>query len=79
MSGGKRKSGDNAFASTNRILMGYKAIMVSAVNLMVNKSQIGNWEFFGNNFKEFNPDIYEDLLKLELTKKNWGPILNQKR
>ena len=69
LSGGKRKSGDNAFASTNRILMGYKAIMVSAVNLMVNKNQIWNWEFFGNNFKESNPDIYEDLLKLELIKK----------
>ena len=69
LSGGKRKSGDNAFASTNRILMGYKAIMVSAVNLMVNKNQIWNWEFFGNNFKESNPNIYEDLLKLELTKK----------
>jgi hypothetical protein len=66
LSGGKRKSGDNAFASTNRILMGYKAMMGSAVNLMVNKNQIWNWKFFGNNFKESNPDIYEDLLKLEL-------------
>ena len=69
LSGGKRKSGDNGFASTNRILIGYKAIMVSAVNLMVNKNHIWNWEFFGNNFKESNPDIYEDLLKLELIKK----------
>ena len=69
LSGGKRKSGDNAFASTNRILIGYKAIMVSAVNLMVNKSQIWNWQFFGDNFKESNLDIYEDLLKLELVKK----------
>ena len=69
LSGGKRKSGDNAFASTNRILIGYKAIMMSAVNLMVNKNQIWNWEFFGNNFKESNPEIYEDLLKLELINK----------
>lgn len=69
LSGGKRKSGDNAFASINRILIGYKAIMVSAVNLTANKNQIWNWQFFGNNFKESNLDIYEDLLKLELIKK----------
>ena len=69
LSGGKRKSGDNAFASINRILIGYKAIMVSAVNLMANKNQIWNWQFFGNHFKESNLDIYEDLLKLELIKK----------
>lgn len=43
--------------------------MVSAVNLMVNKSQIWNWQFFGNNLKVSNLDIYEDLLKLELVKK----------
>jgi len=69
LSGGKRKSGDNAFASINRLLIGHKAIMVSAVNLMVNKNQIWNWKFFGDNFKESNLDIYEDLLKLELIKK----------
>ena len=69
LTGGKRKSGDNAFASISRILIGYKAIMVSAVNLMVNKSQIWNWQFFGNNLKVSNLDIYEDLLKLELVKK----------
>ncbi|MDQ6668075.1 MAG: hypothetical protein M3Y53_07600, partial [Thermoproteota archaeon] len=69
LSGGKRKSGDNAFASVNRILIGYKAIMVSAVNLMANKNQIWSWQFFGNNFKESNLGIYEDLLKLELIKK----------
>jgi hypothetical protein len=69
LAGGKRKLGDNAFASISRILLGYKAIMVSAVNLMVNKSQIWNWQFFGNNLKVSNLDIYEDLLKLERIKK----------
>lgn len=70
LTGGKRKSGDNAVASTTRILIGYKAIMASAVNLMVKKSQIWNWQFFGNSLKVSNLDIYEDLLKLELVKKD---------
>jgi hypothetical protein len=69
LSGGKRKAGDNTFASTHRILIGYKAIMVSAVNLMVNKNKIWNWQFFGNHFKDSDPSLYEDLIKLE---KKWN-------
>jgi hypothetical protein len=69
LSGGKRKVGDNTFASTHRILIGYKAIMVSAVNLMVNKNKIWNWQFFGNHFKHSDPSLYEDLIRLE---KQWN-------
>ena len=65
MSGGRRKPGDNAYASTHRILLGYKAIMVSAVNLMVNKDKIWNWQFFGDHFKKDDPLIYEDLIKFQ--------------
>ncbi len=65
MSGGRRKPGDNAYASTHRILLGYKAIMVSAVNLLVNKDKIWNWQFFGDHFKKDDPLIYEDLIKFQ--------------
>jgi riboflavin biosynthesis pyrimidine reductase len=65
LSGGKRKVGDNTFASTHRILIGYQSILVSAVNLMINKNKIWNWQFFGDHFKESNPLLYEDLMKLE--------------
>jgi riboflavin biosynthesis pyrimidine reductase len=37
--------------------------MVSAVNLMVNKDKIWNWQFFGDHFKKDDPPIYEDLIK----------------
>ena len=70
LSGGKRKQIDNAFASTHRILIGHDAIMVSAVNLMLNKGNIWNWHFFGDFFKENNPGVYDDLCKLE---KKFGP------
>jgi hypothetical protein len=52
LSGCKRIVGDNTFASTHRILIGYQSIMVSAANLMINKSKS-------------NPPLYEDLIKLE--------------
>jgi hypothetical protein len=39
--------------------------MVSAANLMINKSKIWNWQFFGDHLKESNPPLYEDLIKLE--------------
>jgi hypothetical protein len=69
LSGGNRKVGDNAFASAHRILIGYESIMVSAVNLMLNKNKIWNWQFFGDHFKESDRAIYEDLVKLE---KKWN-------
>jgi hypothetical protein len=39
-------------------------MMISADNLVVNREQIWNWQFFGNAIKESNPNIYEDLTKL---------------
>lgn len=65
LTGGKRKIGDNVFASTHRILIGFKAVIVSALNLMVNKDKIWNWHFFGNHIKQSNPDIYQDLIQLQ--------------
>jgi len=65
LTGGKRKIGDNVFASTHRIMIGFKAVIVSALNLMVNKDKIWNWHFFGDHIKESNPDIYQDLVQLE--------------
>lgn len=64
LTGGIRKLGDSIFASTHRILLGAKAMMISADNLVVNKEHIWNWQFFGNAIKESNPNIYEDLIKL---------------
>jgi hypothetical protein len=65
LSGGKRRLGDNIFASTHRIILGRKAILVSAVNLMTNKNNIWNWHFFGDHLKHNNKSIYDDLEKLE--------------
>jgi hypothetical protein len=64
LAGGKRRIGDNVFASTHRILLGCKAIAVSALNLMINKDKIWNWEFFGRNIKNTCPDLYLDLVRL---------------
>jgi hypothetical protein len=64
LTGGTRKLGDSVFASTHRILMGSKAMMISADNLVVNKEQIWNWQFFGNAIRESAPEVYEDLIKL---------------
>lgn len=65
LSGGKRRIGDNIFASTHRIILGRKAILVSAVNLMTNKNNIWNWHFFGDHLKENNKSLYDDLVSLE--------------
>jgi hypothetical protein len=64
LTGGTRKLGDSVFASTHRILMGSKAMMISADNLVVNREQIWNWQFFGNAIRETAPEVYEDLIKL---------------
>src|SRR5437867_3066828 len=64
LSGGTRKLGDSVFASTHRILMGSKAMMISADNLVVNREQIWNWQFFGNALRESAPEVYADLIKL---------------
>lgn len=64
LTGGTRKLGDSVFASTHRILMGSKAMMISADNLVVNGKQIWNWQFFGNAIRESAPEVYEDLIRL---------------
>ncbi|HET7390083.1 MAG TPA: hypothetical protein VFJ51_04605 [Nitrososphaeraceae archaeon] len=64
LTGGKRKKGDNVFASVHRIILGQEAIMVSAVNLMANKDKIWNWKFFGDHLKNEDGKLYEDLIKL---------------
>lgn len=69
LTGGERKPGDNVYASTHRILIGYDANMVSADNFMANKEQIWNWEFFGNHFKKVDKSLYEDLLELARIRK----------
>jgi hypothetical protein len=74
LTGGNRKIGDNVFASTHRILLGFKAITVSAINLMVNKKKIWNWQFFADNLKNSDPDIYEDLVKLHARIGSYNPI-----
>jgi hypothetical protein len=76
LTGGIRKLGDSIFASTHRILLGRKAMMISADNLVANKEQIWNWQFFGNAIRESNPDIYEDLVKLS-EKVGKGPEFRQ--
>lgn len=65
LTGGTRKLGDSLFASTHRILMGSKALMISADNLVVNKEQIWNWQFFGDVVRDLAPEVYEDLIKLK--------------
>jgi hypothetical protein len=70
LSGGKRRIGDNVFASTHRIILGRKAILVSAVNLMANKNNIWNWHFFGDHLKQDNEALYDDLVKLETIMKH---------
>jgi len=64
LTAGTRKLGDSVFASTHRILMGSKAMMISADNLVVNREHIWNWQFFGNAIRESDPEVYEDLIKL---------------
>jgi hypothetical protein len=74
LTGGKRRIGDNVFASTHRILIGFKAIIVSALNLIVNKNKILNWQFFGNHIKDSYSDIYEDLIKLQKIIGGYSPF-----
>ena len=57
LTGGTRKLGDSLFASTHRILMGSKALMISADNLVVNKEQIWNWQFFGDVVRDLAPEV----------------------
>lgn len=65
LTGNKRNIGDSVFASTHRILLGHQAILLSIYNLMINKNQIWNWDFFGNKVKESKESVYNDLIKLQ--------------
>jgi hypothetical protein len=64
LTGGQRKFGDNLYASTHRILMGYEGILFSIYNLVENKEQTGEWTFYASHLQKSFPDIYEDLRKL---------------
>jgi hypothetical protein len=64
LTGGKRKYGDNLYASTHKIIMGYQAILSSIYNLVQNKKQTLDWRFYANHFVQSSPDLYEDLCKL---------------
>ena len=60
----RKALGDNLFASTHRILLGAKGILVSAANLMVNQTHIWDWQFFGNRLKISHRNLYSDLIQL---------------
>ena len=64
LTGGKRKFGDNLYASTHKIIMGYQAVLSSIYNLVQNKQQTLDWKFYANHFQQSSPDLYEDLCKL---------------
>ena len=64
LTGGKRKFGDNLYASTHKIIMGYQAVLSSIYNLVQNKKQTLDWRFYANHFVQSSPDLYEDLCKL---------------
>jgi hypothetical protein len=64
LTGGKRKFGDNLYAATHKIIMGYQAILSSIYNLMQNKKQTLDWKFYASHFQQSSPDLYEDLCKL---------------
>jgi hypothetical protein len=64
LTGGKRKFGDNLYASTHKILMGYKAVLFSIYNLIENREQTMEWTFYASHLQQSFPDLYEDLCKL---------------
>ena len=73
LSGGKRKITDNLFAALHRILFGKEAIIISANNLMANKSDIWNWCFFADNIKKDNLKLYQDIKKFADLYKTYNP------
>ena len=64
LTGGQRKFGDNLYASTHKIMMGYEGILFSIYNLLENKEQTGEWTFYASHLQKSFPDVYEDLQKL---------------
>lgn len=61
LTGGKRNFGDNLFSAIHRIIIGYKAIIVSADNMIINRKHILDWNFFGKHIEKRYPKIYQDL------------------
>jgi len=61
LAGGTRPLGDNIFASLNRITIGKYANMVSAKNFVDNKDEIYGWHYFGDNLREQDENLYDDL------------------
>ena len=64
LTGGQRKFGDNLYASTHKILIGYKAILFSIYNLVENREQTWEWTFYASHLMQSFPDLYKDLCKL---------------
>jgi hypothetical protein len=64
LTGGKRKFGDNLYASTHKIILGYQAVLSSIHNLVQNSQQTLDWKFYANHFQQSSPDLYEDLCRL---------------
>ncbi len=74
LTGGQRNFGDNLFASLHRIIIGYKAIIISADNMITNKERILNWNFFGKYVQEYDPKIYQDIFILNEKYSNEKPL-----
>ena len=64
LTGGQRKFGDNVYASTHKILLGYEAILFSIYNLVENRKHTWEWTFYASHLQHSFPDVYEDLCKL---------------
>jgi len=64
LTGGERKFGDNLYASTHKILIGYEAILFSIYNLVENREQTWEWTFYASHLQPSFPDLYDDLCKL---------------
>lgn len=64
LTGGQRKFGDNLYASTHKILIGYEAILFSIYNLVENREQTWEWTFYASHLMQSFPDLYKDLCKL---------------
>ncbi len=74
LTGGQRNFGDNLFASLHRIIIGNRAIIVSADNMITNKNRILNWNFFGKHIKNKSPKIYQDISTLYEKYSNKKPL-----
>ena len=60
LTGNKRKFGDNLFASTHKIIMGYQAILTSIYNLV----QINNKHSIGNFMQIISNSLLQTCMKI---------------